>query len=247
MYSILRLQKIKTRSQLAACQNHNLRLKPVPNADPEKTHLNRTVLAKDYKNVVAEIEDRFQKHNIKPRSDSVQVVEIVLTASHEFFEKLNNEDFREWVQKNYSWAQKEFGKNLLQFTLHCDELTPHIHLLFTPITKDGRLSMKDLYGGKTKLSLLQTRYSEEMSVFGLKRGVKQSSAKHINVKEFYSFINKMKNLNPNQIKEIAKKMELFEKENKTETENTDFEKLIRKIIEQQKPEIKKIKRKKVTR
>lgn len=235
MYCILRLKKIKTRAQLSACQNHNLRLKPVPNADPNKTHLNKTAGAADYKTLIAELEDKFNKHNIKPRKDSVQAVEVVLTASPEFFTG-EEEQLRKWVNQNYKWAKKEFGSNLLQFTLHQDELTPHIHLIFTPITTDGRLSMKDLYGGKDKLQSLQSRYAESMGEFGLKRGKEGSLAKNTTIKEFYNFTNKLKNLKPNQIKKLAKDLEEFEKENEIEDEKekdkqvtTDYETMLKKI------------------
>lgn len=238
MYCILRLQKIKTRAQLSACQNHNLRLKPVPNADPNKTHLNKTAGAADYKTLIAELEDKFHKHNIKPRKDAVQAVEVVLSASPEFFSKTpGDETIRKWANQNYKWAKEEFGENLIQFVLHLDESTPHIHLIFTPITRDGRLSMKELYGGKDKLSALQSRYAKAMEKFGLKRGNEGSLTQHTTIKEFYSFTNKLKKLNPKQIKKLANTLEEFEIENKKINEEereregeTDFENLIKKII-----------------
>lgn len=230
MFSILRLQKIKTRSQLAASQNHNLRLKPVVNADPEKTHLNKMTGAKNYKELICELEDRFLKNDIKPRKDSVQTVEVLLTASPEFFEDKTEEDLRKWANKNYQWAKKEFGENLLQFVLHLDEITPHIHLIFTPITHDGRLSMKDLYGGKDKLSALQTRYSKSMEEFGLKRGNSGSKAKHTTIKEFYTFVNKLKNLTTEQITELSKKLEEFNNKKDNKETTKDYENLIKNII-----------------
>lgn len=235
MFSILRLQKLKSRSQISSSQNHNLRLKPVPNADPDRKHLNYVVGAKSYKELVGEMEDKFFKHNITPRKDSVQLVEVVLTASPEFFKNISGEEFKAWLKENYNWAKEEFGENLLQFVLHRDETTPHIHLIFTPITKDHRLSMKDLYGGKVKMSELQSRYSNKMAKFGLKRGKEQSQTKHTTIKEFYSFTNKLKLLKPTQIKKLSKQLEEFEKENenteeKDKTSNTDYETLLKKII-----------------
>lgn len=236
MFSILRIKKIKNRSQLSACQNHNLRLKNVPNADPEKLHLNKIGLAQNYKELVSNLEDKFQKNNINVRKDSVQCVEVVLTASPEFFKLQTEEELRKWVNKNYKFARSEFGENMLQFVLHLDELTPHIHLIFTPITKDGRLSMKDLYEGKQKLSALQSRYAESMKEFGLKRGKEGSLATNTTIKEFYNFTNKLKKLKPNQIKKLAKNLEEFEKENEIEEEkekdkqvSTDYETMLKKI------------------
>ena len=234
MYSILRLNKIKNRAQLAAAQNHNLRLKPVSNCDPAKSHLNMNSGAKSYKELVAEIEDKFYQHNIKPRIDSVQAVEVILSASPEFFEDNDTEKLRQWANENYKWAKKEFGTNLLQFTLHRDETTPHIHMIFTPITSDGRLSCKDLYGGAAKLSALQNRYAEAMAKFGLKRGNKKSKSEHTDIKEFYTLVQKLKNLSKLQLKIIAHKLAEFDKQNNKLEATLDYNKLLEKIIKHQK-------------
>lgn len=232
MYAILRLNKIKNRSQLSATQNHNLRLKPVANCDHTKSHLNITSGAKSYKELVSELEDRFFQYNIKPRKDAVQAVEVILSASSEFFE--NEELLKEWANENYRWARQEFGKkNLLQFTLHRDEKTPHIHLIFTPITPDGRLSCKDLYGGSSKLSALQNRYAAAMSKFSLKRGIENSKTEHTSIKQFYTLVEKLKNLSDLQLKMIASQLEKFEKQN-TKTDSTlDYNQLLQKITQQQ--------------
>lgn len=233
MYAILRLNKIKNRSQLSATQNHNLRLKSVPNCDPSKSHLNKNSGVNSYKELVSEIEDRFFKYNIKPRKDSVQAVEVVLSASPEFFADNDIEKLRQWTNENYKWAKQEFGSNLLQFTLHRDEKTPHIHLIFTPITQDGRLSCKDLYGGSSKLSSLQNRYAEAMARFNLKRGVENSKTQHTSIKQFYTLVEKLKNLTELQIKIIGSQLEKFDKQNNKTNTTINYNELLQKITQQQ--------------
>lgn len=233
MYAILRLNKIKNRSQLAATQNHNLRLKPVSNCDASKSHLNRNSGASSYKELVAEIEDRFFQHSIKPRSDAVQAVEVVLSASPEFFADDNDmEKVRRWSNENYKFAKQEFGSNLLQFTLHLDEKTPHIHLIFTPITKDGRLSCKDMYGGSSKLTALQNRYAAAMSKFSLKRGMENSKAKHTSIKQFYTLIEKLRNLTDLQLKVIAAQLEKFDKQNNKTDTTINYQDVLQRIVQE---------------
>jgi hypothetical protein len=222
MFSILRIQKLKNRQQISAAVAHNLRLMNVPNSDESKQHLNKNFLAKNYGDLVGKMEQLFFDKNIKPRKDSVQAVEVLLTASPEFFinQETGEQDqelIEQWLKANQNFALSEFGKqNLLQFTLHMDETTPHIHLIFTPITKNNKLSMKELYGGKAKLSALQSRYAKAMKPFGLKRGKENSKAKHTTVKEFYALVNKLKSLNSDQMQEMAELLDQFDEENELE-------------------------------
>ena len=43
-----------------------------------------------------------------------------------------------------------------------DEKTPHLHLCFTPITEDGRLSAKDILGNRAQLSKWQDEFHAHM-------------------------------------------------------------------------------------
>lgn len=237
MYSILRIQKLKSRQQIAAAVGHNLRLHNVPNADESKTELNKNFITFDYPDLISRLEKVFYEKNIKPRADAVLATEVILTASPEFFK--NEETIKNWLEANKKFAAREFGKeNLLQFNLHLDELTPHIHLIFTPITKDNRLSMKDLYGGKAKLSALQTRYNQSMRAagFDLKRGQENSQAKHNTIKKFYSLANKIQKLTQEQLQELSKLLDKFDLQNNIDNELDNLQLL--KTINKVKPYLK---------
>ncbi|RYY20924.1 MAG: hypothetical protein EOP41_08685, partial [Sphingobacteriaceae bacterium] len=115
------------------------------------------------------------------RKDGVRFLSLVLTGTHEDMIKLaaDAEKFKKWQQANYEFVKKEFGEaNIMRFTLHLDEKTPHIHAIVVPLTSDGRLSAKELMGNKKNLSLRQDRYAEAMETFGLIRGVRDSKANH---------------------------------------------------------------------
>ncbi len=115
------------------------------------------------------------------RKDAVKYLSLVLTGSHEDMVKLATEParFKQWQQANFDFVAKEFGEtNVVRFTLHMDEKTPHLHAVVVPLTEDGRLSAKDLMGNKKSLSLQQDRYAEAMEPFELSRGVRDSKARH---------------------------------------------------------------------
>lgn len=115
------------------------------------------------------------------RKDGVRFLSLVLTGTHEDMMQLarDAEKFKKWQQANYDFVKKEFGEaNIMRFTLHMDEKTPHIHAIVVPLTSDGRLSAKELMGNKKNLSLRQDRYAEAMETFGLIRGVRDSKANH---------------------------------------------------------------------
>lgn len=115
------------------------------------------------------------------RKDAVRYLSIVMTGTHEnmtgiFADQKKKED---WIQANYQYAAQEFGKeNILRFSLHMDEKTPHIHLVVVPLTADGRLSAKERMGDRIEMSAKQDRYAQKMQAFGLERGVVGSKAIH---------------------------------------------------------------------
>ena len=60
-----------------------------------------------------------------------------------------NGQITEWAKQSQKLAEDMFGKeNIVRFTLHMDERTPHIHCVFVPITEDGRLSAKEILSRK---------------------------------------------------------------------------------------------------
>jgi hypothetical protein len=82
-----------------------------------------------------------------------------------------------WAKDIYHFCCREFGEeNVVSFIVHLDELNPHAHAVIVPITKDGRLSAKDLFGGndmnqaRTRMRELHSRLAEVNEKYGLERG-----------------------------------------------------------------------------
>ena len=92
-----------------------------------------------------------------------------------------------WAKDIYDFCSREFGEeNIVSFIVHLDELNPHVHAVIVPITKDGRLSAKDMFGGndmnqaRLRMRELHSRLADVNKKYGLKRGddITITGAKH---------------------------------------------------------------------
>lgn len=92
-----------------------------------------------------------------------------------------------WATDIYDFCCREFGEeNVVSFIVHLDELNPHAHAVIVPITKDGRLSAKDMFGGndmnqaRKRMRELHSRLAEVNEKYGLERGddITITGAKH---------------------------------------------------------------------
>lgn len=190
-YGICRVQKVKA-AAVGAMQYHNDRMPgrhSNEDIDPSRTHLNWELTPhRDYESEVAERIERGRKSGRKLRKDAVVLVEGIMTASPEFFRGKSDDDVRQWALDCCRFAESEFGReNIVHFTLHVDEETPHIHFGFVPI-KDGSLAWKNYFPSKVAMSKFQDRFYEQVSErWGLERGEKrkpgENARRHKSVRE----------------------------------------------------------------
>lgn len=120
------------------------------------------------------------------RKDAIWSVNTMLTGSHEEMKKIGDNPnlLQDWITANLEWCEQQFGRdNIVRFTVHLDEKTPHIHCVWCPITEDGRLSAQEWIGNSKKLEALQSSYAEKMKPFGLERGI-SSDKKHVDTEEW---------------------------------------------------------------
>jgi hypothetical protein len=190
MKAVCRVAKVKGAGSIGGKSDHNYRQGHVPNADPERLHLNEEYVL-NYENLAKAIQAQLDHAGIHHvRKDAVKGMEFILTASPEAFKRDQGgqcvEDYREsdWVKANLDFMKQQYGSNLVAFTLHQDEKTPHIHAIVVPITPDNRLCAKELFTPKT-LRQLQTDYAAAMKPFGLERGIEGSRAQHMDMKHIY--------------------------------------------------------------
>lgn len=165
-YAILRFAK-KTSGQLASTERHNERKKEAyksnPDIDIERSRLNYHLVAPSDTTYKKRIKTLTEEAGCKVRSNSVMMVETLITATPEFMKSLPEEEQREFFDRALQFVSERVGKqNIVSAVVHMDETTPHMHLSFCPITKDNRLSAKDYLGNQKTLSQWQTDYHEKM-------------------------------------------------------------------------------------
>ncbi|MBW8191941.1 plasmid recombination protein [Neiella marina] len=199
-FAILRLAKIKTFGALAACSAHIGRHRNTPNANSGKAHLNRVRIGSG--NITHDVKQHIASKGIqKLRSNGVLAVELVLTFSPEWLKTSDgqryraraSQDLREWEKANLTWLRQTFGDRVVSYFLHMDERTPHVHVLLVPTYEKATgkfgMSARRLFGGKQKLSELQSSYAAAMKNLGLHRGRKGSKATHQKLADFYAQLN----------------------------------------------------------
>ena len=97
------------------------------------------------------------------RSDSVRIVETLITASPEFFKGKKKSEIRGFFEHAVDFLKQELGEDrLISAVVHMDEKTPHMHVSFVPITEDGHLSAKLILGNRKTLTAWQDRYWKHM-------------------------------------------------------------------------------------
>ena len=201
-YAIFRTQKIKS-TVLGQCQRHNQREnKNYSNKDIDlsKTKLNYDLHNKHNIVYTDEINKKIKERYTGSKSirkDAVLNVECLITSDPKFFKTIGSDETKRYFKIAYEFVQTEFGKeNIVYANVHMDETTPHMHLGFTPITSDGRLSAKEWLDGKKKLTELQNKFFSYVTNkgFDLDRGIsaKETGAKNI----------KIQNLKKKSLKEL---------------------------------------------
>lgn len=194
-FAIIRIHKHKTLAAVAGVARHHSREIECPTADAKRSPNNvRMGLAKgsskDLSQGIKGIIDNAQaKAKRKFRSDSVKVVEFMITASPEFFASASKKQKVEFFKKSQAFLEKKYGKdNIVATWIHLDETTPHLHVLLTPFDAKGVLNARSFFGTAEKLSQLQTDFAAEVASLGLERGLKGSTAKHQPCKAFWNRI-----------------------------------------------------------
>ena len=174
-YAILRFAKYKG-PEIGHIESHNERTKEKyasnPDVDTARSHLNFHLVTPQRK-YRAEAEKQIAEAGCRTRSDSVRVVEALVTASPEFFKGKKKGEIKAYFQEALDFIREhQDPKTIISAVVHMDEKTPHMHLSFCPITPEGKLSAKAFLGNQKSLSEWQTAYHERMSSRGneLERG-----------------------------------------------------------------------------
>lgn len=189
-YAVVHMMKIK-QGGVRGIQSHNRREKPPrtnPDIDPSKTEQNYDVLFtsdntywKDIKHKIDCLVD--SKRAI--RKDAVVLCNFVVTSDEQTMKAMSLEKQKCFFEESVKWFANRYGSDrIVNATVHMDERTPHLHLGLVPITKDGRLSAKDLFTRK-EMTAIQTEFVRDVAEkYGLERGKEGSERKHLSEQRF---------------------------------------------------------------
>ena len=149
-YAILRFAKHKGGASKALSAHHE-RTKEIyasnPDIDKNRTMQNYHIVTPRW-SYEQEIRHRIRMAGCRVRKDSVKFVDTLVAVSPEFA-KAHEAEMPEYFNRAFGFLKERIGEeNIISAVVHMDEKTPHLHLCFVPLTKDKRLSAKEILGNK---------------------------------------------------------------------------------------------------
>lgn len=195
-YAIARIKKLK-RSSLGGSEAHTARQRETPNADRNKKNIRFIGSQNSDETLDSLVIQKIGEQKRKIRPDAVYAVEILLTASPEYFRPdcptqagyYEADKVQAWLTASQQWLEENYSDRIVRAELHLDEATPHIHAYFVPLDEQRQLRAKHFFDGRQKMRQFQDSYSAATEHLGLERGIKGSKAQHQDIKDFYSIVN----------------------------------------------------------
>ena len=164
-YAILRFAKHKGGASKALSAHHE-RTKEIYASNPD---IDKSLTVQNYHLIAPrwsygqEIRHRISMAGCRVRRDSVKFVETLITTSPEFA-KAHESEMPEYFERALGFLKERVGEeNIFSAVVHMDEKTPHMHLCFVPLTKDKRLSAKEILGNKKAMIRWQDDFYACMS------------------------------------------------------------------------------------
>lgn len=189
-YCIMRNEKVKTLQGCGGLEREHNREessremyeeKFSPRIKWEKTNENIFLVRnKDWK---SKIKEEIKGHGIeKWRKDAVMLIDGLYTATPDIFLSWNKEKEMNYFKDCLKFHERHYGIPI-NAVVHYDETSPHLHVNSIPLVEkeDGtwKLSAKEIFGDRKKMSQLQSDFYEEVGKkYGLHRGIEKSFTKH---------------------------------------------------------------------
>lgn len=229
-YAISRIAKYKF-SDIGGVLKEALRILPNydnPDCDPTRSHLNVALVECDLQGLTPEkyILKYRKENNIKGRFNTVAknpknltncAIQVLFTASSDFFDGLSHDDTILFFQNCLEFYKEQFSSStVLSAIIHFDETTPHMHVTALPTfervnpksgEKEVVFSTTDLMPGKEFMPQYQDRFYNFISskydgVFT--KG--NSDRKNLSVKDYKEYMDLM-----DKYKETCRSLKACEK------------------------------------
>lgn len=170
MYCVMNIQKRK-KTDIGGIQREATRTATEYN--------NKVVTGMDIFNVelihsnnwMQDIQTEIDRAGARTRTNSVVALDVIYTASPIFFKGRTNKQNDDFFRDCLRFHQEQFG-HVVSAIIHYDETTPHMHVVSVPITKDNRLSARDIIGNRANMVHLQDEFFRNVGrEYGLERGI----------------------------------------------------------------------------
>ena len=170
MYCIMRMEKRK-KGDIAGLQREATRtaLEYNNQVTPGMDIYNAELVHSD--DWLASVQHEINAAGAKTRSNSVVALDTIYTASPEFFKLHDSQAVDRYFQDCLTYHRQRYG-HIISAIVHYDEETPHMHVLSVPLTRDGRLSAREIVGNRVTMAHAQDSFFEQVGQrYGLQRGV----------------------------------------------------------------------------
>jgi len=169
-YAIMRF--VKHSGNAGGIEAHHERMKDSYKSNPD-IHTTRSErnfhlvepgqrYSKEIKNRIEAARERNPKIVVK--NNSVRFVDTLIAASQGYFFRMPDEHVKRYFQTALKFFEEKVSeKNIVSAVIHMDEKTPHMHLVFVPLTEDDRLSAKEIIGGPAGCRKWQDEFYAKMA------------------------------------------------------------------------------------
>lgn len=148
------------------------------NIDHSKSNLNYN-LAKDDQPLkqLDFIHKRLSQVKVQNRKDVNVMCSWVVTIPKPFYKNIYDENTQTFFQETYNFLSERYGKdNVISAYVHLDEITPHMHFAFIPVTEDKRkggykVSAKEVITRMDLRSFHKDLSNKMIDVFGYDIGI----------------------------------------------------------------------------
>ena len=137
-YMVARMQKMKA-GNLGGAYKHNERVFEThsnKDIDPSRSHLNYELTDRDrsvsYERQIKDYVNENKISNRAIRKDAVLCDEWIITSDKSFFEKLSEEETREFLRPLKIILRKIMVRTISLMQAYIDESTPHMHMGVVP-------------------------------------------------------------------------------------------------------------------
>lgn len=148
------------------------------NIDHSKSKLNYNLAAADQPLKQLDfIHKRLSQVKVQNRKDVNVMCSWVVTIPKPFYKNMYDENTQTFFKETYNFLSDRYGKNnVISAYVHLDEITPHMHFAFIPITEDKRkggykVSAKEVITRMDLRSFHKDLSNRMIDVFGYDIGI----------------------------------------------------------------------------